>query len=64
MTRPLRYSINDHNLTLANCFYNSNQLFHDASDPLTQANIYLYPKPHKVSDLVLKNSYRPDCDTQ
>ncbi len=25
-----------------------------AADPLTQANIYLYPKPHKVSDLVLK----------
>lgn len=26
----------------------------NAADPLTQANIYLYPKPHKVSDLVLK----------
>ncbi|MHB8203162.1 MAG: TlpA disulfide reductase family protein [Desulfomonilaceae bacterium] len=26
----------------------------DASDSLTQANIYLYPEPHKVSDLVLK----------
>ena len=31
-----------------------------ASDPLTQANIYLYPKPHKVSDLVLKNAYWSD----
>ena len=26
----------------------------NAADPLNQANIYLYPKPHKVSDLVLK----------
>ncbi|MGC8604590.1 MAG: TlpA disulfide reductase family protein [Desulfomonilaceae bacterium] len=27
----------------------------NAADNLNQANIYLYPKPHKVSDLVLKS---------
>jgi len=28
----------------------------NAADPLTQANIYMYPKPHKVSDLVFRTA--------
>lgn len=52
MIRPLRYSI----LVMASLtllILAPISLLY-ASDPLTQANIYLYPKPHKVSDLVLK----------
>lgn len=53
MTRPLRYSIMILTsltiLACGPCLGVSN-----AADPLTQANIYLYPKPYKVSDLVLR----------
>jgi len=53
MTRPLRYSLMIIT-SLSLLAFLVPTSFSDAADPLTQANIYLYPKPHKVSDLVLK----------